>query len=135
MPKYWQVEMDEQSSYLCMFNTPFRRYRFTRMLKSASKVFQKKNEEVFDGIDGIHIVADDIISAASTIGEHDHILQQVLHRAIECNFKLNFDTFRVGEVRCLGSVIIHQGVNPDPVRPLQRCQHPVTSQLFVACLA
>lgn len=39
---YWQVELDEASSYLCTFNTPFGRYRFTRMpfgLKSASEVF------------------------------------------------------------------------------------------------
>ena len=90
--RYWQVELDEASSYLCTFNTPFGRYRFTRMpfgLKSASEVFQKKkkkkNETVFEGIEGIHIVAnnDDIIIAASSVEEHDHILQQMLDRAME----------------------------------------------------
>jgi len=40
-------------------------------LKSASKVFQKKNKAVFAGNDGVHIVADDIIIAASTVKEHD----------------------------------------------------------------
>ena len=25
---YWQVELDEASSYLCAFNTPFGQYRF-----------------------------------------------------------------------------------------------------------
>ena len=47
---YWQVQLDEESSLLCTFNTPFGRYRFTRMpfgIKSASEVFQKKNEEAF----------------------------------------------------------------------------------------
>ena len=42
---YWQVKLDEDSSLLCTFNTPFGRYRFTRMpfgIKSASEVFQKK---------------------------------------------------------------------------------------------
>ena len=42
---YWQVELDEQSSLLCTFNTPFGRYHFTRMpfgLKSASEIFQKR---------------------------------------------------------------------------------------------
>ena len=29
---YWQVELDTESSLLCTFNTPFGRYRFTRML-------------------------------------------------------------------------------------------------------
>ena len=28
---YWQVKLDEASSKLCTFNTPFRRYRFTRL--------------------------------------------------------------------------------------------------------
>ena len=78
---YWQVELDTESSLLCTFNTPFGRYRFTRMpfgLKSAAEVFQKKNEAVFEGIVGVHIVADDIIIAASTVEEHDKILKQVL---------------------------------------------------------
>ena len=45
------------------FNTPFGWYHFTRMpfgLKSASEVFQKQKEAVFQGTEGIHIVADDI---------------------------------------------------------------------------
>ena len=83
---YWQVQLDEQSSLLCTFNIPFGRYRFTRMpfgIRSASEVFQKKNEEAFTGIPGIHIVSDDMIIAATTVEEHDKILAQVLQRAKE----------------------------------------------------
>ena len=42
-------------------------------LISATEVFQKKNETVFAGIEGIYIVADDIIIAADTVEEHDMI--------------------------------------------------------------
>ena len=28
---YWQIKLDEESSLLTTFNTPFGRYRFTRM--------------------------------------------------------------------------------------------------------
>ena len=42
-------------------------------IRSASEVFQKKNEEAFTGIPGIHIVADDMIITATTIEEHDKI--------------------------------------------------------------
>ena len=95
---YWQIELDKESSLLCTFATPFGRYRFTRMpfgISSASEVFQKKNEATFEGISGIHIVADDIIIAASTVQEHDSILQQVLERAkerssISINYSLEF---------------------------------------------
>jgi len=70
---------------------PFSRYCFTKIpfgLESASEVFQKQNEGAFQGIDGIHIVVDDIIIAAE---EHDTILQQLLDRAIEQNAKFNFE--------------------------------------------
>ena len=116
---YWQIELDKESSLLCTFATPFGRYRFTRMpfgISSASEVFQKKNEATFEGIPGIHIVADDIIIAASTVQEHDSILQQVLERAKECNVRFNFDKLqlRVSEVKYLGTIITADGMKPDP---------------------
>ena len=75
----------------------------------------KKNEAVFEGIEGIHIVADDNIIAASSVEEHDRILQQVLDRAMECNVKFNFDKFQlhISNANYLGSVISHQGMKPD----------------------
>ena len=120
---YWQVELDEESSLLCTFNTPFGRYRFTRMpfgLKSASEIFQKKNEAVFEGIEGIHIVADDIIIAANDLEEHNAILHKVLQRASACNVKFNFDKFQfcVNEVKYLGTIISQEGMKPDPAKVL-----------------
>ena len=118
---YWQIQLDEDSSQLCTFNTPFGRYRFTRMpfgIKSASEVFQKRNEETFVGISGIHIVADDIIIAASSIKEHDEILTQVMERAKDCNvvFNLNKLQLRVREVKYLGTIVTPEGIKPDPTK-------------------
>ncbi|XP_046861263.1 uncharacterized protein LOC124454503 [Xenia sp. Carnegie-2017] len=45
---YWHKKLDEESSYLCTFNTPFGRYKFNRMLFgicSASDVAQKMVDE------------------------------------------------------------------------------------------
>lgn len=42
---FWQVRLDDESSHLCTFNTPYDRYRFKRMpfsTSSAPEVFQKK---------------------------------------------------------------------------------------------
>ena len=47
---FWHIELDEPSSFLCTFNSPYGRYRFLRMpfgLSSAPEVFQKRNEEIF----------------------------------------------------------------------------------------
>ena len=40
--RYWQIQLDKESSRLWTFRSPFGRYRFTRMpfgIKSASEVF------------------------------------------------------------------------------------------------
>ena len=42
---YWQIRLDEASSKLTTFGTPFGRFKFTRLpfgMHSASEVFQKK---------------------------------------------------------------------------------------------
>ena len=87
-------------------------------LKSASEVFQKRNEAAFEGIEGIHIVTDDIIIAASNVEEHDKILTEVLQRAAARNVKLNFDKLqlRVNEVKYLGTIITYEGMKPDPAK-------------------
>ena len=127
---YWQVELDDESSLLCTFNTPFGRYRFTRMpfgLSSASEVFQKKNELAFQGIEGVHIMADDIIIAASTIEEHDGILHNVLDRARERNVKFNLDKLqlRVNTVKYLGTIISEEGIKPDPDKVIAISNMPI----------
>ena len=48
---YWQLKLDEESSKLCTFNTPFRRYRFLRVpfgSVSASEICQQLSD-VSDG--------------------------------------------------------------------------------------
>ena len=37
---FWQVKLDQQSSYLTMFNTPFGRYRWLRMPFGISSVLE-----------------------------------------------------------------------------------------------
>jgi len=50
---YWQVELDNDSSMLCTFGTPFGCYRFTRMLfglASASEIFRKGMRLLLTGL-------------------------------------------------------------------------------------
>ena len=46
---FWQIKLDDESSFLTTFNTPFGRYRFTR-IHSAQEVFQKTTDIAFEGI-------------------------------------------------------------------------------------
>ncbi len=53
---YWSVVLDEESSYLTTFNSPFGRYRFKRMpigLKMSQDIFQAKIDQTFEGCEGV----------------------------------------------------------------------------------
>ena len=87
---YWQVKLDEASSKLCTFNTPYGRYRFTRLpfgIKSAPEVFQQCMSELFEDIEGVKAIVDDLLIWGKDDGEHDARLKQVLNRACEVNLE------------------------------------------------
>ena len=89
---YWHVKLSEESSYLCTFHTPWGRKRFLRMpfgISSASEVMQKRNEEAFSDIQGVNVIADDLIIAARNEIEHDAIMHRVLQRARRENVVFN----------------------------------------------
>lgn len=118
---YWQIKLDEPSSKLCTFNTPWGRFRFLRLpfgIKSASEVFQQQNCETFGDIPGVYIIADNMIIAASSEQEHDKILQKVMERAKTANVKFNKDKiqFKVDTVKYMGHIIITAGQRADDAK-------------------
>ena len=59
---FWHIELDEPSSYLTTFHTPFGRYRWKRMpfgISSAPEVFQRRMHELIEGLQGVEVIADD----------------------------------------------------------------------------
>ena len=61
---FWQIEMDEKSSKLCPFITPWGRYRFTRTpfgIVNASEIFQAATDKIFADMTGVTVVIDDIL--------------------------------------------------------------------------
>lgn len=116
---FWHVELDDESSKLVTFNTPFGRYSFTRLpfgISSAPEVFQKRAQQAFGDIQGVAIVFDDIIIAASSMEEHDNILRQLLERARQVNVRFNRSKLQltVQSVVYLGHVVSSNGISPDP---------------------
>ena len=81
---YWHIKLNDESSYICTFNTPWGMKRFFRMpfgISSASEIMLKRNKETFGDIQGVHVIADDLITAATDDQKHDIILNRVLQRA------------------------------------------------------
>lgn len=56
---FWHVKLDEESSYLTTFNTPFGRYGWKRMpfaVRSAPEVFQRKMLDLIEGMPHVEVV-------------------------------------------------------------------------------
>ena len=116
---FWQVKLAKDSSKLATFNTPFGRYSYTRLpfgIASAPEVFQNVMVHLFQDIEGVEVIVDDLVVWGEDVEQHDVRLRQVLDRCRECNLKLNREKchFRVSEVHYVGHVLSADGVKPDP---------------------
>lgn len=81
---FWQLELDDKSSELTTFMTPFGRYKFNRLpfgLNCAPEIFQRTMITIFGDIPGVIVYFDDIGIVATDEDEHDKILAIVLERA------------------------------------------------------
>ncbi|GFS50338.1 hypothetical protein TNCV_1638371 [Trichonephila clavipes] len=116
---FWHIPLDEVSSEICTFNTPFGRYKSNKMpfgIVFAPKVFLKKNQKLLGDIEGVEIYFDDIIVTECDEDSHDAIMSRVLERAKLLNIKFNPDKlqYRVSEVKYAGQIISKSGIKPDP---------------------
>ena len=99
---FMQCELDDKSSLLTTFNSPWGRWRYKRMpygISPAPEIFQQKLNQCLDGLKSIHIIADDILitgrgdtSAAATV-DHDRNLRAFLKRCRKMHITLNKDKF------------------------------------------
>ncbi|KAK2727040.1 hypothetical protein QYM36_007781 [Artemia franciscana] len=88
---YWSMELDEESSLIATFSTSFGKYRWKRYpfgIKSAQDEFQRKMEEVFEGLD-IGLIIDDIAGTVKDDEDHDAKQRMVLQQAREKGVKFN----------------------------------------------
>ncbi len=116
---FWQIPLDEASSRLTTFNTPFGRYKFNRLpfgISSAPEVFQRVMHQMFDRIDGCEIIIDDILVWGAIEEEHDERVVRVLNRACEINLKLKKEKTKIKctTVDYMGHKITSECLKPDP---------------------
>ena len=93
---FYQVKLDDNSSHLTTFCTPFGRYRYLRMpfgISSAPEEFQRRMHTTLQGLSGVEVIADDILvyGCGDTEEEyqrdHDENLLHLLQHARERNPK------------------------------------------------
>ena len=115
---YWHVPLDEASSYLTTFNTPFGRYRFTRIpfgLVVSQDVFQKHLDSSLEGLKGVTGIADDTFVYGATEEEHDANMVNLMIRSRERGIKFNKDKvqFKCQGVSFFGHKWPRHGIKPD----------------------
>ncbi|CAB4038732.1 Transposon Ty3-G Gag-Pol poly, partial [Paramuricea clavata] len=116
---FWQEKLDEQSRLLTTFITPFGRFCFNRMpfgIKTAPEHYQKKMNEILEGLDGQVCIIDDILIHGKTQKEHDTRLRAVLKKLDESGATLNPEKceFSKKEVKFAGCILNEEGIKSDP---------------------
>ena len=122
---YWHVSLDEASSLLTTFSTPYGRYRWLRMpfgCNVSSEIFQKKPQQAIEGLEGVHCVADDIMlygvgcTDDEAIADHDTKLQALLQRCRDVGIRLNNSKIKLRQksLTFLGHLVTDKGLKPDP---------------------
>ena len=116
---FWHIKLDEASTQLLTFNTPFGRYQYLRMpfgINSAPEVFQKKMTQAFEDLSGVKTIADDILIWGKDEDEHNFRLEQVLKRSRKVGLKLNRSKMKImtTEVPYIGHILTANGLKPDP---------------------
>ena len=125
----WQISLDEESSYLTTFGTPWGKYRWMRLpfgVSPAPEEFQRKMNDIVAGLDGVKAVHDDILifgcgdNDEEAIADHDRKLKLFFGRCRQANLKLNKEKLKLRKthVRFLGHLISKEGLQVDKTKVL-----------------
>ena len=138
---FWHIALDEPSSFLTTFHTPFGRYRWRRMpfrICSAPEIFQRRMHELIEEPSGVEVVADDFVvvgrgdTTDDAIKDHDANLEALLQRCAEKGIKLNPDKIKL-KIPFIGHIATSEGLCVDPSKELQKRQYQQTQQVYKDC--
>ena len=116
---YWMVPLHPESRPLTCMSLNTGRYQWTQLpmgTNVASNVFQKKLDEVFQNVQGITGIADDMIIYRRSQEEHDICFLNFLSIMRKNNLRLNILKlqFLLKEVFFFGHKWNSRGISPDP---------------------
>lgn len=118
---FWMQKLDEASSDLCTFQTPFSRYKYLRMPfgnSSAPEEFVRTIAQIFENMEGVCTYMDDICVWGSSVEELNDRLIKVFKTASKNGIKFNESKCKlfVKELLYIGHKFTSEGVTPDPAK-------------------
>ena len=128
---FWQMKLEDESTNLCTFNTPFGRYKYLKLpfgISSAPEIYHRTINSLFSHLEGVDTSMDDIIIYGSTPQEHDQRLEATMKVVKEVGLKLQKAKCEVGvqQLTYLGDTISAEGLKPDQrkVEAIQNMERP-----------
>lgn len=122
---FLQCKLDEESSRLTTFWTPWGRMRWLKLpfgVSVAPEVYQRKQHELLAGLAGIEPIADDILvvgcgdTDAEAERDHDNNLHALMERcrAVKLRLSKRKLQFKLREVHFHGHILSSEGLKIDP---------------------
>ena len=116
---FWQLELDEESRDLTVFQMLGKLYRHTVLtmgFKPSQGELNAALVPLFAHISDVHVIHDDVVVATTTEEEHVLALQAVLETIANAGLTLNPAkcVFLQKEIKFWGMIIGESGVRPDP---------------------
>ena len=124
---FFQVKLAEGSRKLTTFWTPLGRYCWNRLpfgLSSSGEEYQRRLHMVLDGLEGVEVIADDILvygvgeSETEARADHDRKLLELMERIREKGVKINKEKMKLHltEIKYMGHLLTTEGIKPDPAK-------------------
>ena len=115
---YWAIKLDEASSLLTTFNSPFGRYKFLRLpfgLSVSQDVFQKRMDQILENCPGVEGISDDVCVTGKTQEEHDRNLTNLMEVAKQNGLVFNSQKCSIAKdsITFFGLRWTSDGVQPD----------------------
>ncbi|GFR92756.1 Pol polyprotein [Elysia marginata] len=118
---YWAIHLDESSSKLTTFNSPFGRYRFLRLpfgLNVSQDILQMKMDQILERCPGTVGISHDVCVFGRTEKEHCKNLLNLMEvsRAKGLVFNSTKCAIKQPQISFYGLIWDKEGVHPDPAK-------------------
>ena len=124
---FYHVKLDNDSSYLTTFATPWTRFRWLWLppgISIAPEQFQRCLNEELEGLEGLTPITDDMLihgcgdTDKNARVDHDTNLEKPMERCVTSNIKLNLPKTRLRhkQVNFQGRIFGSERLKPDPAK-------------------